>query len=469
VTTSAEHLVIGSGAGGALTAALLAEAGRDVLVLEEGPWVEQGAVAPFSLEQMVRQYRHGGVSATLGRPPIAYVEGRCAGGSTEVNAGLYHLASEETLARWRASHRVADLSGEELARHAASVEQALSVQPLPGPAPPASLALERGARALGLPVLEVPRWYSYDGGRPVKQSMTRTYLPRALAAGARVQCDVRAQRLVFDGQRAAGALTADGLVTAGHVWLCAGAIGTAALLRRSGIRGAVGATLQTHPTVKLVARFPEPMAAADDVPVHQVKPPGGVLSFGGSASRPGQVALALAEDWACNRWVAEHWPEMAVYYAAIRPQGKGRVITARGLRDPVVSFALTRQDMDRLAEGLAQLARLLFAAGALAVYPSVRGGGEVTRAEDVDRIASRVTRAGAAVMTVHLFSTVPMGEDPRRCPVDSFGAVRGVRGLRVNDASLLPDAPGVNPQGTVMAIAARNVTRFLTDGRADRA
>jgi choline dehydrogenase-like flavoprotein len=219
-----------------------------------------------------------------------------------------------------------------------------------------------------------------------------------------------------------------------------------------------------HPTVKLAARFDEPLEAAEDVPVHQVKPPHSDISFGGSASRPGQVALALADDWASNRRIAEQWPQMAVYYAAIRPQGRGRVLTVARLRDPVVTFTLTRRDMDLLGEGLAQLARLLLAAGARAVYPSVRGGGEVTDVDGADRIARAVTRAGASVMTVHLFSSVPMGEDPARCPVDSFGAVRGVRGLRVNDASLLPGPPGVNPQGTVMAIAARNVSAFLAAG-----
>src|SRR5437016_4538211 len=101
MSASAEHLVIGSGAGGAVTAALLAEAGRDVLVIEEGPWVDPDGVEPFSLDQASRQYRHGGVSAALGRPPVAYVEGRCAGGGTEINSGLYHVASEETLNRWR--------------------------------------------------------------------------------------------------------------------------------------------------------------------------------------------------------------------------------------------------------------------------------------------------------------------------------------------------------------------------------
>ena len=63
-------------------------------------------------------------------------------------------------------------------------------------------------------------------------------------------------------------------------------------------------------------------------------------------------------------------------------------------------------------------------------------------------------------MTVHLCSTVPFGEGPRSA-ADSFGLVRGTDNVRVNDASLLPTAPGVNPQGTVMAIAVRNARRFI--------
>ena len=151
--TSAEHLVVGSGAGGALTASLLAEAGHDVLVLEEGPWIDPDDVESFSLDQMARQYRHGGVSAALGRPPIAYVEGRCAGGSTEVNAGLYHAPDEAILDRWS----VPGLTAEALAPHAEEVERALSVQKLPGAAPPASTVLADGAEVLGWPAMEVGR------------------------------------------------------------------------------------------------------------------------------------------------------------------------------------------------------------------------------------------------------------------------------------------------------------------------
>jgi choline dehydrogenase-like flavoprotein len=59
-------------------------------------------------------------------------------------------------------------------------------------------------------------------------------------------------------------------------------------------------------------------------------------------------------------------------------------------------------------------------------------------------------------------STVPMAGDPARGPADSFGGVWGFRNLRVNDASLLPDAPGVNPQAAIMTIAMRNAEQFLS-------
>ena len=125
-------LVVGSGAGGATTAALLAEAGCDVLVVEEGSWVEQGDVVPFSLDQMDRQYRAGGVTVALGRPSIAYTEGCCAGGGTEINSGLYRRPSEETLARWRQATSIVDFDDDAFFATCDEIETALSVQTVPG-------------------------------------------------------------------------------------------------------------------------------------------------------------------------------------------------------------------------------------------------------------------------------------------------------------------------------------------------
>ena len=71
-------------------------------------------------------------------------------------------------------------------------------------------------------------------------------------------------------------------------------------------------------------------------------------------------------------------------------------------------------------------------------------------------------------MTVHLCSTVPMGEDRAVRPPTASGACTAPSNVCVNDASLLPDAPGVNPQATVMAIAIRNARRFVDDDQRAR-
>src|SRR3954452_12452973 len=92
------HLVLGSGPGGSLTACLLAEAGREVLLVEEGPFLPLESCPPFSREEMTQKYRNGGLTVALGSPKVAYVEGRCVGGGSEINSGLYHRPPPEILA-----------------------------------------------------------------------------------------------------------------------------------------------------------------------------------------------------------------------------------------------------------------------------------------------------------------------------------------------------------------------------------
>ena len=465
----AEVLIVGSGAGGATTAALLAEAGFDVLVVEEGEWVEQGSVVPFSLEQMERQYRSGGVTVALGLPSIAYTEGRCAGGGTEVNSGLYLRPPAGLLERWRTEYQIRDLDPDEMHRIGEELEAALTVSLVPGEVSAPSKVLERGADALGWQSNESPRWMKFppggDAGSGERQSMTRTFLPRAHRAGARLLTNCRVRKLAIDSVRASHAIVelADGsrgTIHFRHVFVCCGAIHTPALLQRSGLRERVGNTLAVHPTVKLAARFPEPLNTPDDVPVHQVKEFAPEISFGGSASNPGLVALSLADNWAEFGHALHEWERVSVYYAAITSEGKGRVKAVPGLRDPLVAYHLTARDRELLRSGLSRLALLMLAAGADEVYPSFHHAPVVRNRADLATLQQAFATTKATVMTVHLCSTVPLGEHPR-CAADSYGRMRGMRNVWVNDASLLPDAPGVNPQGSVMAFAVRNARYFI--------
>ena len=467
----AEVLVIGSGAGGATTAAVLAEAGLDVLVVEEGEWIAQGSIVPFSLEQMDRQYRAGGVTVALGLPSIAYTEGRCAGGGTEINSGLYRRPPADVIERWTRDFRIADLDYDEVVTIAGEVEATLDVGTVPGPPTAPSDVLRRGAERLGWQHGEIPRWMKYtNGGSGQRQSMTRTYLPRAMAAGARIATGCRIDSLDMAGGSARSAATTlpdgrRGTIRFRDVFVCGGAIQSPALLQRSRIDGPIGRSLAVHPTVKLAARFADEVNVPDDVAVHQVKEFAPELSFGGSASQPGLVALALSDQWATFSKAITDWRRISLYYAAITSEGRGRVRTIRGVRDPIVTYGLTRRDRALLGSGLARLGLLMLEAGADEVYPSFRGAPIVRTPADLATMNRSFSASKASVMTVHLCSTIPMGQDMTRCGADSFGRVHGTDNVWVNDASLLPTAPGVNPQGTVMAFAIRNARRFAASGR----
>jgi choline dehydrogenase-like flavoprotein len=234
-------------------------------------------------------------------------------------------------------------------------------------------------------------------------------------------------------------------------------------LLRSGIKYHVGNTLRIHPYLKIAARFDEIVDAHDHVlPLLQVKEFWPQLSFGGAFFSLGQLAMTLSENWPENREQMKHHRHMAAYYVGVRGTGKGWVRpTLFGDDATLVRYELSDEDTKALSIGLARLSELLLAAGAREVFPSVWGLPSIRKEADAARwLDEMVPRSRLSLVTVHAFSSCPMGERRETCAIDSYGKVFNFENLYVNDASMLPDSPGVNPQGTIMALARRNAMRF---------
>jgi choline dehydrogenase-like flavoprotein len=154
---------------------------------------------------------------------------------------------------------------------------------------------------------------------------------------------------------------------------------------------------------------------------------------------------------------------MASFYVAVRGAGRGWVRpSVLGDGATLIHYDVGPSDLRNLSQGLARLASLLLAAGASEVYPAVQGLPTISsEAEAIRWLDEPLPKAGLSLTTVHAFSSCPIGERSDRCAADSYGKVRRREGLYVNDASVLPDSPGVNPQGSVMALARRNVLHFI--------
>lgn len=197
-------VVVGSGAGGGVVAAELAEAGLSVMVLEEGDYHQTDSFTSSTTGALRSLYREGGATTTLGRTPVAYSEGRCVGGGTVVNGGMAFRAPERVLERWVAATGDRGLAASRLDDVYSRVERFLSV----GPPDPGSVGrdqelLRLGADRLGWRVVDDQRNHLHCGGCNVctwgcptgaKQSTLVSYLPRGMAFGATIWPNCRVDR-----------------------------------------------------------------------------------------------------------------------------------------------------------------------------------------------------------------------------------------------------------------------------------
>ena len=469
-------LVIGSGAGGSVTALELASRGHDVLIVEEGDPPGEPPPNAGSVETMQRLYRHRGMTPIYGHVPIAYVEGRCVGGSTEINSGFWHRPPLLAVLRWRAQYDLGDANLDDLRPHWEWAEEMLDVSASGGTWPPSTEAFSRGARAMDWATQEVPRTAARARTNPnlgtPGPGMSRSLIPKAIAAGARLMSGCRVDSLEVSGNRVRAASiqrrrpdgTSERLrIEAEHVFVCAGPTETPSLLRRSGVTRNVGDSLRIHPMLKLAARFKEPMhSAPGDLPLLQVKEFYPDIVLGGSFFSPGHLAVVLADNWLQTSDRMLRLEDMASYYVGVRGTGRGRVRPSRV--DPgrtVIRYELSDQDIWNLSRGLARLSAMLLEGGAVEVLPTVHGLPAMrNELEAVRWLDDRLNGGACSLTTVHAFSSCPIGERRDRCAADSFGRLHGFENLYVNDASMIPDSPGVNPQGTIMTFARRNAQHF---------
>jgi choline dehydrogenase-like flavoprotein len=135
-------------------------------------------------------------------------------------------------------------------------------------------------------------------------------------------------------------------------------------------------------------------------------------------------------------------------------------------------YRIGRRELAHLKRGIAAAVRAHVAAGAEEVItlhsrPHVfhaKGASTASLNEFCERVlTSSVDRNWSTLFSAHQMGTCRMGSDPRTSVCDERGAVRGVQGLYVADASLFPASSGVNPMITVMAVA-----RLVAEGMAAR-
>src|SRR6202049_4412978 len=481
-------------AGGSVVAAELAAAGKDVVVLEMGEYLNEADFTGNEAEMTPRLFLGRGLLTTsdLG---ITVLAGSCLGGGTVVNWSDSLRTPDDVLDEWEQRHGLEGVTGPAFKLGFDVAERRIGVSTLDSIPNENNAALRAGCEALGYHWDFIPRnasgceqrcgacQYGCPFGR--KRSAMLTFLQDAHDRGARIVAGCRVERVIVRQGQAVGVEAHAGgrrvVVWAPIVVVAGGNVESPALLLRSGLDNPnIGRHLHLHPVAVVAGFYDRPIRAWTGSP-QTIKTDQFARLSGGFGFRiemapalPGTIASGTSwEGGLQHKMQMLRSAHAAIFFVLTRDTGEGTVQVDRRGR-PVIRYWPNRVDSGFLVRGMQEIVRIAFAGGANAVStthspPLVlaaepRRPGAVS-AQSLERFTAEIARQGIApnrlpLFTAHQMGTCRFGADRTMSVADPYGQVHGIPGLFVADASGFPSASGVNPMLSVMALAYRVAQRI---------
>lgn len=464
--------VIGSGAGGAVVAAELAERGIDVVLVEEGRVHEAGSFARDPGAVIRNVYREGATTLALGRPSIPIPLGQAVGGTTTINSGTCFRVPDRVLSAWEELGLPVDR--DHLAACFSRVEEAIKVKPVPDHLlGGSSKVIAKGAERMGL--RHGPLSRNIDGcgmsgacafgcPRNAKQSMNITYVPRALEAGARLYTGLRARHVLRKDGRAAGIEAAPKSggptlrINADIVVSSCGTVSGVPFLKSNGIHSKhLGRHMTIHPGAKIGALMPEDIDGWADTPqgygIYDYADEG--LMFEGAFVPPEYTAIAFPFVGRAFTEVMEAYRRIAVFGFMVSDDPAGRVYKGLDGR-PFMTYWMTQRNLEQVRRGLRILAEVFFQADAQRIFLPLAG---VERHDSLDSalkvLDNPIDPLSLELAAFHPLGTARMSTRRKNGVVDPDLQTWEIPDLYVVDGSIFPTSLGVNPQLSIMAYATR--------------
>ncbi|MDB4941765.1 MAG: hypothetical protein JWP97_1299 [Labilithrix sp.] len=493
----ADVCIVGTGAGGAFTAATLAQAGLSVLMLEEGGYYTHTDFTMREKDTEPRLFQEG-MARTTKDAGIAILQGRAVGGTTVVNWTTSFRTPEDVVDLWNKKHHVGGFRYADLLPHYEAVEKRLAISKVSyGQMNANNRTLYDGCKKLGWEVDTLKRnVYSclQTGfchlGCPVnaKRSMLVTLIPDAIEAGAKLVYRARIDKLVTEGNQVRSLtgtfLDGEGIAPTGkkltvkarRFIVSGGAINSPALLLRSGIDGdgLVGTRTFLHPVVGSGALYDEKIepyrGAPQSAASHHFAHRGDDVGFFIEACPwyPALASTGLPGRGKAHEELFTQAAHSALHLAlgidGFHEDVPGGRVTLRPSGAPLLDYPVTAKLWNMFRFAQKRLAEMQFASGAKTVStlherPVVMHG----KVDEAAIDAASWDIGAVPVFTAHQMGGCAMGDDPKTSVVRSEDLRHHtITNLHVVDGSVFPTSLGVNPQESIYGLARLVATRLAS-------
>jgi len=464
-----DYVVLGSGAGGA-TAFVESAAKYKTLLVEEGEFTAD-EIKNSTVKKVFRSlYRDGGIRPAIGLPSIAIGEGKCIGGSTEINGGLFWRTPKNIVEEWRTiGHDFA--ASETFEQIFGELENELSVceDELLDSYDEDSALLLKACKEKGWLIVPAKRMMKKcvksnlcASGCPsgAKQTMSRTFIKTGLINGGTLISGWRAESIsIVEDVIQIKLVDQSGLtktIFTKYLTISCGAIETRRLLIRSGLMKETFGKISFHANAKLIAKFKGKLNAhLGTIFTHQLQEflADGFLFMPTNFNRAYLAMASSTINSSVYRQLVEESDYVGMFTAQFRTNGKLIDVRITKNRFLLLSY-LTRSDLKKIKHYLNISCDLLFSAGAEYIQLPIPGTSPIHSMQEAKVVINRVNRGRLSLSTVHLMSSLPIPVFGSKTvsTLDHKGRLNRYPRINVMDASILPTSIGESPQATIMAM-----------------
>jgi len=456
--------IVGAGVSGSFIAMELTKAGRSCVMIEAGIHYDRHSYPRHEGEANARLFWSGGVELNTDAN-LALLRPKVVGGGSIVNQALIDRFEDDAWQSWEEKTGISWCRPDTMEPFYQKASKELVVQKVPETSWNENVRLfQRGFDSCGFkwaPLKRAQDDCAYEQGtdcieclsgcrRDSKQSMPVTTLRKAIAAGLVLWDRTEVTGIYESGEYISMQMeTPHGRksIEVKQLVLAAGAIGNSALLLKSGYKTslpALGEGFYTHPQEMVFGLYDRKIDAfkggfqalkSDDPEFRRQG-----FKLENIFAPPASLAMLFSGWGDKHRRLMRNIPYFGCLEVAVRDTNPGRITVDRRGK-PLVEKVLNKEDHDRRKRGLNAIEKILMSTGASDII------------------------YGEFMIGLHLMGGCSLGSDRSKSVVGPDFRLHGSKKIFIADSSVFPDAPGINPSFTIMAMSLRASESILSEAQ----